>query len=140
MRLTLFIFALGAIASCALSSDQVYKLYSGNTRPDSEIATLKFGAQVHEIVIDDMKVKRTDYGEIKLDEGLHKIEWSADFIVSVLVNSSGFDKSETSEIVELKAGHIYTINADRTTGHGYRMFLWVTDDNSGETVAGTKKP
>jgi hypothetical protein len=140
MRLTLLIVIIGMLASCAISSDQVYKLYSGNTRPDAEIATLKFGALVHEIVIDGMKVERTDYGTIKLDAGFHKIEWGADFIVSVLVNSSGFDKAETSEIVELKAGHIYTINADRTTGHGYRMFLWITDDVSGETVAGTRKP
>jgi hypothetical protein len=130
----------GMVASCALSSDQVYKLYSGNVRPNSEIATLRFGAQVHEIIIDGMKVNRTDYGLVKIDAGPHEIRWDADFIVSVLVNPSGYDKTETAVTVELEAGHTYTVNADRTTGHGYGMYLWITDDNSGETVAGTKKP
>jgi hypothetical protein len=62
------------------------------------------------------------------------------FSDSHLVNSSGFDSTATTETVELEAGHSYTINADRTTGHGYGMYLWVSDDNSGIIVAGTKKP
>jgi len=87
-----------------------------------------------------MKVKRTDYGVIKVYEGKHEIKWGADFIVSVLINSSGFDNASTRENVELEAGHSYSINADRTTGHGYRIYLWVSDDTTGLTVAGTKKP
>ena len=59
---------------------------------------------------------------------------------SRIVNSSGFHSTATIETVELEAGHSYTINADRTTGHGYGMYLWVSDDNSGIIVAGTKKP
>lgn len=138
--LTLFLMVLGMITSCALSSDRVYKLYPGNVRPNPEIATLRFGTQVHEIIIDDMKVKRTDYGSVKLDPGLHEIRWGAEFIVSVLVNPSGYDETGTAVNVELEAGHTYTVNAGRTTGHGYHMYLWITDDNSGETVGGTKKP
>ena len=70
--LTLFLMVLGMITSCALSSDRVYKLYPGNVRPNPEIATLRFGTQVHEIIIDDMKVKRTDYGSVNLIQGFMK--------------------------------------------------------------------
>ena len=139
-RLAFILITFSLLLSCATTSEQAYKLYAGEIRPDAEIVTLKFGKRVHEIIIDDMKVKRTDFGTIKINAGLHEIKWGADFIVSVLVNSSGFDSTATTETVELEAGHSYTINADRTTGHGYGMYLWVSDDNSGSIVAGTKKP
>jgi len=42
--------------------------------------------------------------------------------------------------LELKAGHTYELHADRTTGHGYRKYFWITDAASGEVVAGEKMP
>ena len=56
-----------------------------------------------------------------------------------MVNASGFDSAETDKMATLAVGHTYSIEADRTTGHGYRMFLWIEDGETGEVVAGVKK-
>ena len=40
----------------------------------------------------------------------------------------------------MKAGHAYVLKADRAAGHGYRTYLWIEDTDSGEVIAGTKKP
>lgn len=108
--------------------------------PDSEVATLQFGSGIHEVTIDGMKVNRSDYREIKLQPGEHVMHWRATFLVSVLIDADGFDHDATTNTVQLKAGHIYTLHKDRTTGHGYEMYLWMTDETTGEIVAGEKKP
>ncbi len=56
------------------------------------------------------------------------MHWGAAFLVSVLIDADGFDHDETTNTVQLKAGHTYTIHKDRTTGHGYEMYLWMTDE------------
>lgn len=119
-------------------SQHVYKLYPGPDLPDSDVATLVFGEGVYAVEIDGLKVSSSDYGEIKLTPGEHYIRWGATFLVSVMVNASGFDRAETDNVTNLLAGHTYTIQADRTTGHGYRMYLWIEDALTGEVVAGTK--
>jgi len=139
LRLAFTFISFGFLVSCATSSDQVYKLYPGKIRPDSEVATLKFGPRVHEFIIDGMKVRRSDYGEIKINEGRHEISWGAEFMVSVMVNASGWDETSATKMVEFVAGHSYTVNADRTTGHGYQMYLWIEDAETGEVVAGINK-
>ena len=126
-------------ACCACHSQYVYKLYPGPTLPDSNVATLKFGSGVHAVEIDGLRVSSADYGTIKLMPGQHRIQWESTFIVSVMVNASGFDSAETDKMATLAVGHTYSIEADRTTGHGYRMFLWIEDGETGEVVAGVKK-
>ena len=108
--------------------------------PDSDVATLKFGNGVYVVEIDGLRVSATDYGEVKLLSGVHTIRWEATFMVSVMVNSSGFDRAEIDNVAILSAGHTYTLEADRTTGHGYRMYLWIEDAKTGEVVAGVRKP
>lgn len=127
------------LVSCATTSSQVYKLYPGKIRPDSELVTLKFGDEVRELVIDGMKVRRSDYGERKIIPGRHEISWGAEFMVSVMVNASGWAETSTTKVVDLEAGHSYAINADRTTGHGYQMYVWIEDAETGEVVAGVRK-
>jgi hypothetical protein len=137
--ITVAIFVL--LSACGgYHSQYVYKLYPGPELPDSDVATLKFGNGVHAVEIDGLKVSSTDYGAIKLVPGVHSIRWEAMFLVSVMVNASGFDSAETNKIASLSAGHTYTIEADRTTGHGYRMYLWIENVETGEVVAGVKKP
>jgi len=87
-----------------------------------------------------MKVNRSDYREIKLQPGEHVMHWEATFLVSVLIDADGYDQDATTNTVQLKAGHTYTLHKDRTTGHGYEMYLWMTDDTTGKVVAGEKKP
>lgn len=133
----IFIFV---VTSCGLTNHHVYKLYPGPVQLDSEVATLEFGSGVFEVTIDGMKVNRSDYRVIKLLPGEHALQWGAVFIVSVMIDADGFGQTETSGAVLLKADHTYTLHRDRTTGHGYEMYLWITDDTTGEIVAGEKKP
>lgn len=128
------------ITSCGITNHYVYKLYPGPIQPDSEVSTLLFGTGVSEVTIDGMKVNRSDYREIKLQPGEHVVQWSATFLVSVLIDADGYAQDETTNTVQLKAGHTYTLHKDRTTGHGYEMYLWMTDETTGEIVAGEKKP
>jgi len=109
-------------------------------QPDSEVSTLLFGAGVFEVSIDGMSVNRSDYQEIKLKPGEHVIHWGAMFLVSVLIDADGFAQDETTDTVQFKAGHTYTLHKDRTTGHGYEIYLWIRDDTTGEIVAGEDKP
>jgi hypothetical protein len=129
----LFLFTL---VSCAQNktSSLTYKFYPGKTLQNSEVATLTFGERVDEFLVDGMKVKRTDFGSITLKPGVHEIEWKYRFAVSVLVNSTGWDEIEAATSIPLEAGHVYSINADRTTGRGYRMFLWISDETTGKQV------
>jgi len=129
----LFLFLL---VSCAQNgaSAYAYKSYPGDVLPDSEIATLAFGERVDEFFVDEVKVKRTDYGLVKLKPGVHQISWKYLFAISALVNSTGRDEIEATTSIKLQAGHTYTVNADRTIGHGYRMMLWISDETSGKQI------
>ena len=42
--------------------------------------------------------------------------------------------------VSFEAGHTYKLCADRTTGHGYRVYHWIEDRTAGRIVYGEKKP
>ena len=139
--LLLFLLAsmLGLHWSCASTDDIVYKLYPGPERPATEIVTLKLG-NASEVIIDGMKVDRSDYGSVTLLPGRHLIRWNTWFGVSELVEPSGLATRTAGNGVEQKAGHAYVLKADRTTGHGYRTYLWIEDADSGEVIAGTKKP
>ena len=129
------------VSACgSYRSDHVYKLYPGQELPDSDVATLKFGNGVYIVEIDDLRVSAADYGAVKLLPGVHTIRWEATFMVSVMVNASGFDRAELENGALLSAGHTYILEADRTTGHGYRMYLWIEDAKTGEVVAGVRKP
>ena len=72
--------------------------------------------------------------------GRYNIEWGRVFGSSVLVNPAGFAEYERSETLSLVAGHVYTLRADRTTGHGYRIYFWIEDETTNTVVAGTKMP
>lgn len=123
-----------------MSNQYVYKLYPGPVQPDSKVVTLEFGSGIYEVTIDGMKVKRSDYKVIKLKPGEHVIQWEATFLVSVLIDADGIAHDATTNTVQMKAGHTYTLHKDRTTGYGYETYLWMTDETTGETVAGEKMP
>jgi hypothetical protein len=140
VALVIILFICTTLGACATTSDQVYKLYSGPEKDDAELATLQFGSRVHELRIDGMSVRRSDYGSIKIAPGRHKIQFGAEFGVSVMVNPDGFDSVQSTEYVDLEAGHTYSVEFNRSYGHGYQTYLWVQDLESGENVAGARKP
>jgi len=121
------------------SSPSIYKLYPGDARPDSEIAKVKLTDSYYAHV-DGLLVNKRDYEEIHLLPGEHKIRWGREFAISVMVNPSMWDEGQADVIVDLEAGRTYELHADRTTGHGYQFYLWIEDAQTGEVVAGKKKP
>ena len=119
---------------------EVYRGYFGIEPSENELATLDLGA-TSEAIIDDMYyVSRAKHNTIKLPAGAHKIQWACTFGVSVLVEPAGYASFGIISKVHLEAGHTYRLSADRTTGHGYRVFMWIEDMTTGEIVYGEKKP
>ncbi len=134
------VIALITLGGCSTTSDFVYKLYPGPALPDSELATLRFGDRVSEARIDGLSVNRWDYGAIKVAPGGHTISYGAEFGVSVMVNPAMQDAIATSTTIELKSGRSYILQGARTYGHGYTMYLWIEDAETGDVVRGIRKP
>ena len=156
LRLNIFLNRLGMFAAVVLLSSyyvgpgslsalsigaepHVYKLYPGKVLAESEIVKIDM-ADAYYVIIDDYKVARVDDQHVRLWPGEHVIRWGKEFMISVMVDSSKFREGEGPAVVNLIAGHTYELYADRTTGHGYSMFFWIQDAESGEVIAGTKKP
>lgn len=117
----------------------VYKLYPGEQLPDSKVVKIKL-SEAYFAQIDGLLVNRADYEQVHVLPGEHEIRWGRWFAVSVMVDPDMFDEGGHTALVELKAGHTYELHADRTTGHGYEKYFWMTDAATGEVVAGDKKP
>lgn len=129
------------LVACASADPRpVYKLYPGPVRPAAELATLHFEAAANAFRVDGLLVERGDWDSVELLPGEYVISWGKTFSVSPLVDPSGMGRAEETVRVELEAGHRYAVCADRTTGKGYRMFLWIEDWSTGEVVGGVRKP
>ncbi len=130
-----------AFAGCSARSPQgVYRAFYGVEPPENELATLELGA-AYEIIIDDRYyVSVEKYATVKLPAGTHRINWRTWFGVSVMVEPSGQAVFEIVSDMSLEAGHTYKLCADRTTGHGYRVFHWIEDKTTDRIVYGEKKP
>jgi hypothetical protein len=132
---------LSILSGCAAGSPKgVYRAHYGVEPPESELATLDLGA-AYELIIDDRYyVSRGKYGTVKLPAGNHRVQWSTWFGVSVMVEPSGHAAFGIVSDVSLEAQHTYKLCADRTTGHGYRVYHWIEDRTAGTIVYGEKKP
>ena len=129
------------ISGCAANNPKdVYRAYYGVEPSESELATLDLGA-AYELIIDDRYyVSRSKHATVQLPAGAHRIKWAAGFGVSVMVEPSGYAAFDIAAEVSLEAGHTYKFFADRTTGHGYRVYGWIEDRTTGKIVYGEKKP
>jgi hypothetical protein len=126
----------------ALSSDagpQVYKLYPGGALAESEIVKVNLN-DAYYAIFDGFKVAKADYQQVLLMPGKHEIRWGNWFAISVMVDPEMLREGGGEAVAELIAGHTYELCADRTTGHGYKMFFWIQDSESGDVIAGTRKP
>lgn len=132
---------LALLTGCASSPPRaVYRAHFGTEPSESEVATLDLG-EAAEAIIDDMYyVSRTRHDAVKLASGEHRIQWTSTFGVSVLVEPAGYASFGIVSKVRLEAGRTYRLSADRTTGHGYRVYLWIEDTATGQVIHGTKKP
>lgn len=116
-----------------------YKMYGGPRRAGAEISVL----ELHDAVgakIGDRKVTHSDYSSVQLLPGSYPVYWECLYGVSVMIEPSGFATGAGSADVELRAGHVYSLHCDRTTGYGYRTYQWITDDTEGRVVAGQRRP
>lgn len=135
--LILFSILLGCTAD---ASKGVFRGYFGIEPPESRLAILDLGA-ASEVIIDDMYyVSQAKHSTVKLLAGVHRIQWASTFGVSVMVEPAGYASFGIISKVHLEAGHTYRLSADRTTGHGYRVFMWIEDMTTGKIVHGEKKP
>jgi hypothetical protein len=134
------IFFLILLGCAADHPKEVYRAYSGIEPPENELATLDLGAG-YEVIIDDMYyMSRKKYDSVKLIAGVHRIQWTTAFGVSVMVEPSGHVAFKMISNINLEAGHTYKLSADRTTGHGYKVYCWIEDTTTGKIVWGEKKP
>jgi hypothetical protein len=132
---------LSILVGCATDHPkEVYRGYYGIEPPVSVLTELDLGA-AYEAVIDDMYyISKAKHDSVKLLAGVHRIKWSVVFGISVMVDARGYAAYETISNINLEAGHRYKLSADRTTGHGYKVFFWIEDVTTGNVVYGNKKP
>jgi hypothetical protein len=125
---------------CASTPKGTYRAYTGEELSDSSLALLDIG-RTASIQIDGMYyIEGSEYSTVKLMPGSHRIEWTNLFGVSVMVDSRGIVAFDLKETIILQAGHLYKLRADRTYGHGYRVYMWIEDTNTGSLIAGNKMP
>ena len=135
----MLVLAAVALHGCAAQPVAPYKAYRGPERSISELAVVRFG-DANAAEFDGEVIERTDWSEVQLLPGEHAIRWQTEFLVSVLVEPSGFAAGGNAQVVRLAAGHTYTLKADRTTGPGYQTYFWIRDDADGRVIAGMPKP
>ncbi len=136
--------AVGLIAAAIISTScsttqYAYKMYGGPQRPDSELSAIDLHDAVG-VMIGTRKVAHSDYSSVQLLPGTYPVYWECLYGVSVMIEPSGFATGARSADVELVAGHVYSLHCDRTTGYGYQMYQWISDDTEGRIVAGKVKP
>lgn len=139
---TLMMLALVTLPTACTSGPKVtqaYKLYPGPVRPAAGFAIVRMG-DAGGAEFDGRGVSASDWTEVHLLPGAHRIRWHTEFGVSAMVDPAMFVTGGDEASVTLEPGHVYSLRADRTTGPGYRMFFWITDDTTRKVVAGTPKP
>lgn len=135
------LFFIWMVSGCGSGSPKgVYRAFYGIEPPEKELATLELG-RAYEMIIDDRYyVSAEKYATVKLPAGTHRINWRTWFGVSVMVEPSGQAVFGIVSDISLEAGQTYKLCADRTTGHGYRVYHWIEDMTTGRIVQGEKKP
>ncbi len=128
------------LAGCAAAPKGVYRAFYGVEPAESDLVTLELGAAYEMIIDDRYYVSGRKYATVKLPAGTHRLRWSTWFGVSVMVEPSGYAAFDNASEITLEDGHTYRFCADRTTGHGYRVYQWIEDKTTGRIVQGEKKP
>jgi hypothetical protein len=131
-----FVFLFG----CGSKTQEMYHAYYEYEPAESELATLNLGDAIYAIIDDKYIIEHEKYESVKLLAGDHRIKWANIFVVSVMIEPSGFASYEMTSNVTFEAGHTYEFKAARTHGPGYRVYLWIEDTATGKVIDGKKKP
>lgn len=141
-RYGLLLFVI-AIVGCA--APDTHREFVNDALDVSEIAIVRAAsADIHSI--DGTRLEHPDshkyYSEIHLPPGQHEIIIYRKFAVSALLRLKGYIEVVSEPLsVELKAGHIYSLNGDRSTGDpDIWVELWIEDTTTGEVIARGKQP
>ena len=132
-----FVLAFVA-AGCTLTPD-MYVADTVQNVPDAEVAIVEGRtAGIHKIDGKSLEHPNPDmyYASARLHPGQHSVTLNREFVVSVLIVPGGFFEAIKTYNVNLQAGHVYELHADRTTGPGFRIAMWIKDATTGEVVAG----
>jgi hypothetical protein len=133
----LFVLAFVA-AGCTLTPD-MYVADTVQNAPDAEVAIVE-GRTAIPRNIDGKTLRHPNpdmyYASARVSPGQHSVTLYREFLVSVLVVPGGFFEAAKTYNVNLEAGHIYELHADRTTGRGFRVAMWIKDATTGKIVAG----
>ncbi|MFC1824847.1 tetratricopeptide repeat protein [Thermodesulfobacteriota bacterium] len=140
IRVILCLPQLFILYGCTTRSDAIFKGYAGPIQPEKNIAIVRLGDRVDWIRVENIHIEHKKFGIIMLLPGTYSIEWGTTFGVSMFIKLSGKDERNWKETFNLKAGHIYSVHTDRTTGPGYRVFSWVIDETEKVKIWGVKKP
>jgi len=140
-RLLVILGLAALLAACASGPGEThaYKLYPGPARPATSLAIVRMG-DAGRAEFDGRAASARDWTEVHLLPGEHQIRWQSLFGVSVMIEPSGFATGGNEAPVTLAAGHVYSLRADRTKGSGYRIYLWIRDETTGEIIAGEAMP
>ena len=138
-RIFQLLFVLTFVAAaCGLTPD-VYEVQTVQDAPDAEIVIV-VGKSARILKIDGKELEHPNpdmyYASARLRPGLHAVTLNRWFVVSVLLVSRGYVDAVKTYSVNLQAGHVYELHADRTTGPGFRIAMWIKDATTGEIVAG----
>lgn len=136
--LQVLVLLIGLLSACATTPREVYRDYSGTDLPETSLATVELGNAVW-AKFNDLHIDGAKYSAVKLLPGTYRIEYSATFAVSFLVDPRMRVSRAVSASVALEAGRTYRLRADRTYGPGFTMYFWI-EDAQGNVVIGTKKP
>lgn len=141
--LLLLLISVIVCAGCAGRTPDVHYGYLGEVRSGTEVAIVRgVTAALHQI--DGRELKHSDpdkyYREAQMPPGTHTVTLYRRFGVSVLIVAKGYIEAVSTFSVDLEPGHVYELHGDRTTGHGFRVYLWIVDATTGKVVAGQKKP
>ena len=139
-----FLFLILAIFGCAGPEPDTHREFVKEDLSESDIAIVRsISAQIYSI--DGARLEHPDshkyYAEIQLPPGQYELTVYRRFAVSALLRLKGYIEVVSEPLaVELKAGHIYSLNADRSTGDpDIWVQLWIEDTTIGEVIARSKQ-
>ena len=129
-------------AGCAGQIPDVYHGYPGEVRPDTELAIVR-GVSAVLVKVDGKPLNphpdpNKYYHEARLLPGQHTLTLYSYFMVSIFIVPKGSIEVTSSFSLDLEAGHVYELHGDRTTGAGFRVFMWIEDASTGEVIAGER--
>jgi hypothetical protein len=133
-----FLLFFLALTGCGSLEPDIHKEYVGANQPASEVAIIRaVTAGIYKI--DEKELKHPDtskyYKEIYLPPGQHTISLYKWFATSVLLVRKGYFEVVSKPFsLDLKAGHVYELHGDRTTGV-IRVILWIEVSDTDEIVA-----